>query len=437
MFFAYFFFFFGQIVFIPTYLITTKTAFKPQMRLPAAIGYTLISPAVVYISTILLYGKLSSLLPSGNFFSRTSYYAELAALLLSFLCSFVYAMTGGREERILMFYVHNTFYMIEMVFNMIYSSPISVLIFSILVPCVTSCLLYFYFTIPMGQIARAKHLFHRPMLLLPIAAEILLVMRIVLSIFSLRDPLLLKYENFFFGYITLFGYVVLFLILLCMSAIAKDFHQIETISLQKEHLSEANVQIQKMGLDTLKALVATIDAKDEYTNGHSARVAEYALMIAERLNYSDMELHQVYSCALLHDIGKLAVPDELIRKKGSLTPEEYALFKDHPQKGAEILGTIEEIPSLPLGALYHHERWDGTGYPKGIAGEEIPRIARIIAVADAYDAMTSRRSYLTGMDQNAVRQEIQNGSGTQFDPEIARIMLNLINADVGFRMRQV
>jgi putative two-component system response regulator len=132
---------------------------------------------------------------------------------------------------------------------------------------------------------------------------------------------------------------------------------------------------------------------------------------------------------LLHDVGKIGIPDSVINKPGSLTAEEYEVIKTHSRVGARILRKIEEMPKLVESARWHHERYDGTGYPDGLIGESIPEEARIIAVADAYDAMSSRRSYRDILDQKTVRQEIIKGKGTQFDPGFADIMLAMIDED--------
>lgn len=179
--------------------------------------------------------------------------------------------------------------------------------------------------------------------------------------------------------------------------------------------------------ETTEALANAIDAKDNYTHGHSARVAVISRMIAHEAGMTDEDCEQVYFAALLHDVGKIGVPDEVINKTGALTDEEFELIKIHPVLGYQILSSIKQSPYLSVGARYHHERYDGKGYPDGLKGNQIPQIARIIAVADAFDAMTSTRSYRGALSMEAVRREIVNGLGTQFDYEYAAIMLRLID----------
>ena len=156
-------------------------------------------------------------------------------------------------------------------------------------------------------------------------------------------------------------------------------------------LLESNRKVTNLSTQIMMALAGTIDAKDAYTNGHSQRVAEYSRELARRMGKSEKELDEIYYIGLLHDIGKIGMPDAIIGKPGKLTNEEYAVIKAHPAIGAEILKNISEMPNLSIGAHWHHERYDGTGYPDGLKGEEIPEIARIISVADSYDAMASKR----------------------------------------------
>ena len=196
-------------------------------------------------------------------------------------------------------------------------------------------------------------------------------------------------------------------------------------------------KVEEMNIQVVSALAAAIDAKDNYTNGHSSRVAMYSKMIAERIGYSEPKQDEIYMMGLLHDVGKIGVPDEVINKPAKLTDEEFELIKKHPVIGSGILESIKERPKLSIGARWHHERFAGGGYPDGIKGEEIPEEARIIAVADAYDAMTSRRSYRKVMPQEKVREEIAKGSGIQFDPRFAEIMLRLIDEDKGYSMRGI
>ena len=193
---------------------------------------------------------------------------------------------------------------------------------------------------------------------------------------------------------------------------------------------------QEMTDQIVSSLVTAIDAKDEYTNGHSRRVAEYSADIADKAGKTEEECNEIYLMALLHDVGKIGVPGYIINKAGKLTEEEFDKIKQHPIIGRRILERISSSPRLVVGASYHHERYDGKGYPYGLQGEEIPEEARIIAVADSYDAMSSKRSYRDALPQETVRQEIEKGRGTQFDPKFAQIMLEIIDADKDYNLRQ-
>lgn len=178
---------------------------------------------------------------------------------------------------------------------------------------------------------------------------------------------------------------------------------------------------------TIGALANAIDAKDKYTRGHSTRVAQYSRRIAGKAGLPAKICEQVYFAALLHDVGKIGITNDILNKAGKLTEEEFGRIKEHPLVGDQILSNIKQAPFLSAGARWHHERYDGKGYPDGLAGTEIPEIARIIAVADAYDAMTSDRSYRKPLPPDAVRAELKKGMGTQFDPVFAGVMLCLMD----------
>ena len=207
-------------------------------------------------------------------------------------------------------------------------------------------------------------------------------------------------------------------------------------TLEIEHYKERQKQEHALFEQTAEALATAIDAKDEYTHGHSTRVAMYSTHIAREAGKSDEECEKVYFAALLHDVGKIGISDAIINKDGRLTHEEFAQIKRHPVYGNHILSSIQQSPYLSIGAHYHHERYDGRGYPEGLKGDDIPDIARIIAVADSYDAMTSKRSYRDPIPQQKVREELVKGIGTQFDPEYAKIMLHLIDLDLEYSMRE-
>ncbi|MDD6036533.1 MAG: response regulator [Lachnospiraceae bacterium] len=199
---------------------------------------------------------------------------------------------------------------------------------------------------------------------------------------------------------------------------------------------ESKEKLERTNTNIIRALVYTIDAKDCYTSGHSQRVADYCLAIAKRMGKSEEEQKIIYYAGLLHDVGKIKISEEIINKFGKLTDEEYNQVLVHPVSGYHILKDIHEDVRIAYGAKYHHERYDGKGYPNGLEGDNIPEIARIICVADAYDAMASNRSYRDALPQNVVRSEIEKGRGEQFDERIADIMLQMIDEDKNYSMCQ-
>ena len=223
-------------------------------------------------------------------------------------------------------------------------------------------------------------------------------------------------------------------------------HTLELIRLQSDLAREVekktevvkaqHEKLERISMQIVKTLSGAIDAKDTYTNGHSTRVADYSREIAKRAGFGEKQLDDIYMMGLLHDVGKIGIPETIINKPSRLTDEEYHMIQTHPLMGAQILSNITEFPQLAVGARWHHERYDGKGYPDGISGEDIPTEARIIAVADAYDAMSSRRSYRDVLAQDYIRGELVKGRGTQFDPVFTDIMLGMVDADTEYQMRE-
>ena len=195
---------------------------------------------------------------------------------------------------------------------------------------------------------------------------------------------------------------------------------------QKIEVEKSKQQTERISLQMMQTLATTIEAKDEYTRGHSYRVAEYAALIAKELGWSQDEITNLKHAAHLHDIGKIGIPDSVLNKPTQLTENEDNLLKKHTIIGAEILKDVTLIPHVVEVTRNHHEHYDGSGYPDGLAGTEIPIYARIIAVADCYDAMNSRRIYRNVLSQDEIYEEILKNKGTQFDPEIADIFLTLL-----------
>lgn len=180
-------------------------------------------------------------------------------------------------------------------------------------------------------------------------------------------------------------------------------------------------------LQSMNTFIRFIDAKDPYTRGHSTRVAMYAAEIAKRMHLSEDEVQNVYYAGLLHDAGKISIPDAVLNKPGKLSDEERKQIQDHTVAGGKMLKQLTALRGIRETALYHHERYDGKGYPEGLKREAIPLYARIVGVADSYDAMSSNRVYRRHLNKDEIIEEIQKGSGSQFDPEIVVYMVDMIN----------
>jgi energy-coupling factor transport system substrate-specific component len=228
-----------------------------------------------------------------------------------------------------------------------------------------------------------------------------------------------------------YGWFIVYFIIVCIMIVAYFTWLITRLYInrivekQNQELIMTRKQLE-MGRETIQAIAATVDAKDENTCQHSFRVAEYSALIAGRCGWSKEECENLRQIALLHDIGKIGIPDSVLNKPAKLTDEEYSVMKSHVLIGSQILKDFTLVDHVIEGALYHHERFDGKGYIHGLKGEEIPVNARIIGIADAFDAMTSNRVYRQHMDMGYVISELKKGSGTQFDPVYTKILLELI-----------
>jgi len=191
--------------------------------------------------------------------------------------------------------------------------------------------------------------------------------------------------------------------------------------------SRLHAELQELFISSIKALANAIDARDPYTRGHSERVTEYSVAMAEEMDLNREEIERIRYAALLHDIGKINIPDHILNKPGKLTDEEFGLMKKHPVFGAQIMGPVKAFQKILPYMFHHHERFAAKGYPYGIKGEEIPLPARIIAVADSFDAMTSDRPYRKALSLEAALKELKDNSGTQFDPDVVKAFIKLID----------
>lgn len=218
--------------------------------------------------------------------------------------------------------------------------------------------------------------------------------------------------------------------------LARIASQIQLASLVHsfEHEVEKKTrEIEELTFQSIMAIAKTVDAKDKYTRQHSTRVAKYSREIAIRSGmFSESQVDAIYRTALLHDIGKIGIPDSILNKPGRLDDDEFKKMKEHTVIGAKILSDVTLIKDVDKGARYHHERYDGKGYPQGLKAEEIPIVARIVGVADSYDAMTSDRAYRKRLPDDVVRGELEKGRGTQFDPVFCDIMLGIMADGVEF-----
>lgn len=178
---------------------------------------------------------------------------------------------------------------------------------------------------------------------------------------------------------------------------------------------------------TIKSIASALDAKDPYTHGHSMRVTLYSIILAKELNVPENELENIETAGLLHDIGKIAIPQSILCKPGRLTDDEFVIMKSHPANSEKLIASIKKLHEVSPGVKHHHERWDGNGYPDRLAGEDIPFSARVIAIADTYDAMTSTRSYRKALDHDIAIAEIEKCAGGQFDPVLAAKFVEIGN----------
>lgn len=194
----------------------------------------------------------------------------------------------------------------------------------------------------------------------------------------------------------------------------------------QRRLDEKTKEMERITIQAIMTVANTVDAKDDYTKGHSMRVAAYSEILAQRLGWSEEDIQNIYYVAMLHDVGKIGVPDAVLNKPFKLTDLEFRLIKGHTIMGAEILKDFKMFPNVSIGAKYHHERYDGRGYPEGLKGESIPLVARVIGLVDSYDAMTSNRVYRRRLNDNIVMQELEKGKGSQWDPELVDIFVSLI-----------
>jgi len=221
--------------------------------------------------------------------------------------------------------------------------------------------------------------------------------------------------------------LVLFLALFVMTFIWKlEGRDRERLLTLNAELIKAREKILEANINTVKSLVSTLEAKDPYTKGHCERVTNYAIKIAEAMNLDEGYISVLRNAASIHDIGKLGISDDILHKPGKLDDNQWDIIKRHPSDGVNIVSTLDFLDKEKEIILHHHERFDGRGYPDGLKEEEIPLGAKILAVADSFDAMNSTRPYRSALSNQEIIKELEKGKGQQFDPEIADVFLNVI-----------
>ena len=211
-------------------------------------------------------------------------------------------------------------------------------------------------------------------------------------------------------------------LLLLIESGLKSVNQMRTITKMNENL-------EKSYMDSIEILRHTVEAKDPYTRGHSDRVSKYAVLLGKKLNLTNEDIEKLKIGGLFHDIGKIGIPDSILLKESKLTDEEYIKIKEHPVIGYNILENADMFKNILDIIKYHHERFDGNGYPEKLAGENIPYLSRITSVVDSFDAMTSKRSYRDSLPMDVVKSEILQNFGSQFDPEIGIAFLDILDND--------
>lgn len=427
----------AQILFLPSFITTTDRCLntdKPTGKYKIILLF--LSPVAVYAYISILSIVITLTVKDAALSTMIASLADILTIFISILFAWIYAKLCNRISKWHVSYymtIYMFFALFQMSFNWTYNTLPGILLCEIIVPV---CTLYYFNTHLAPIIAQIKAESNqakpsKTIFALSLISAMFFVVRSILIMNITHLGLHIVTNSVLLNtYMTVITYLILIFLFVSASTIATNIQHVQTIESQ----SELNEQLTN---DMIMALVKAINIKDKYTNGHSLRVAQYAKLIAEQIYPADSpKISKIYQIALLHDIGKLGIPDEIINKPGRLTDAEFDIIKSHPLKGAEILGEIKSLPDIIYGAKYHHERYDGKGYPIGLKGDQIPDIAALIAVADAYDAMTSKRSYKEIMPQSEVRNEIEKNIGKQFHPKYAKIMLDIINADTKYELHQ-
>lgn len=397
-------FIFSQLVFFPSYIKCTKLLTGDESsRVKKFIRYFLLSPLSAYILSSFIYaivGKTSPVIRALG--------GDAVMYIVSFMYLIIYQrIVSKKGNRILGIYIYIVFFLLQSSFTYIFENVWFVIFNQILLTTIISIVVYRITKKYIGAIDQNKLSMtseNKTMLIIPFTASaIKLTQSVVYGILVYNNSgVVSEWLDNFSAYNAVIGNIIL-IMMICFTSM-----MFRAIAMQTQLANDAS-QYKKLSEQSLLAITRAVEAKDLYTKGHSERVAKYSEMIARKMGYSDDDAKTLYIMALMHDVGKIGIPDAIINKPGALTDEEFKIVKSHPVIGADILKEVDAFEKISEIALNHHERVDGKGYPNGLTGNEISDEVAIVSVADAYDAMTSRRSYRDIMGQAEVRAEIKKG----------------------------
>lgn len=424
-------FIFSQLVFFPSYIKCTKLLTgNESLRVKKFIRYFLLSPLSAYILSSFIYtivGKISPVIRALG--------GDVVMYIVSFMYLIIYQrIVSKKGNRILGIYIYIVFFLLQSSFTYIFENVWFVIFNQILLTTIISIIVYRITKKYIGAIDQNKLSMtseNKTMLIIPFTASaIKLTQSVVYGILVYNNSgVVSEWLDNFSAYNAVIGNIIL-IMMICFTSM-----MFRAMAMQTQLANDAS-QYKKLSEQSLLAITRAVEAKDLYTKGHSERVAKYSEMIARKMGYSDDDAKTLYIMALMHDVGKIGISDAIINKPGALTNEEFKIIKIHPVIGADILKEVDAFEKISEIALNHHERVDGKGYPNGLTGNGISDEVAIVSVADAYDAMTSQRSYRDIMEQAEVRAEIKKGIGTQFKKQQAEAMLEIIDADKLYELHQ-
>ena len=424
-------FIFSQLVFFPSYIKCTKLLTgNESSRVKKFIRYFLLSPLSAYILSSFIYTIVVKISPVIRALG-----GDVVMYIVSFMYLIIYQrIVSKKGNRILGIYIYIVFFLLQSSFTYIFENVWFVIFNQILLTTIISIVVYRITKKYIGAIDQNKLSMtseNKTMLIIPFTASaIKLTQSVVYGILVYNNSgVVSEWLDNFSAYNAVIGNIIL-IMMICFTSM-----MFRAMAMQTQLANDAS-QYKKLSEQSLLAITRAVEAKDLYTKGHSERVAKYSEMIAKKMGYSDDDAKTLYIMALMHDVGKIGIPDAIINKPGALTDEEFKIIKSHPVIGADILKEVDAFEKISEIALNHHERVDGKGYPNGLTGNEISDEVAIVSVADAYDAMTSQRSYRDIMEQAEVRAEIKKGIGTQFKKQQAEAMLEIIDADKSYELHQ-